>query len=56
MLIKIITLPNNKQVLFLGLLVFQRWPEGNWERIDSRILNHVSISKESQVETLMVGK
>lgn len=55
MLIQKVILPNGKEVLFLGLSVYQRWPDdGEWERIDGCIFEHTPIPRDAQVEGVMV--
>ena len=54
MLIQKVTLPNGKELLFLGLNVYQRWPEDEeWQRIDERLLIRTSIPRESLVKEVL---
>ena len=52
MIIQIITMPNGKQLLFLGLKVWQRWSgkEKEWEPFDQKILEHTPIPRNAVVE------
>ena len=56
MLLRKVTLPNGKEVLFLGLNVYQRWPkqDDEWEKIDPAIFEHTPISRDAQVEEVIV--
>ena len=55
MLLRKVILPNGKEVLFLGLNVYQRWPEDKeWEKIDPAIFEHTPIPRDAQVEEVMV--
>lgn len=50
MVIQMIIMPNGKQLLFLGLEAWQRWPGKEWEPFDQKILDHTPIPKNAVVE------
>ena len=51
MLIRKLILPNGKQVLFLGLQVYQRWSDDEgWGQIDERLLIYITIPGDTQIE------
>ena len=50
MTIQMVTIPNGKQLLFLGLQAWQRWPGEEWEPFDQRILERTPIPRDAMVE------
>jgi len=53
-MMQMVTLPNDKQLLFVGERAYQRFPvdEGftSWESFDQRILAHMPVPGDAEVE------